>query len=82
MFIPLKLESVVSMMTYSPHRILRQFGYDQGALWIVEDTCINVWEVKSRFVGNGRNNTLASLLNLLAAWLVMACDHQWVHYTR
>lgn len=33
--LPLKLESGESMPSYSPHQILRQFGYNQRAVWIL-----------------------------------------------
>lgn len=37
-------------MSYSPERILRQFKFDQGALWIMGDTCVSIWEAESRFI--------------------------------
>lgn len=59
-FLPSKIESGESMMTYNPYQILWQFGFDQGVVWIVEGTCVNVWKSESLFLGDGRDNIMAS----------------------
>lgn len=40
--LPSKLERGETMVTYSHQCILRQFGYNQGTVWMVEGNCVNV----------------------------------------
>lgn len=51
---PLKSESGEGLTTYSPQRLLRQFGFDQVTVLVTGSTCIDVWEAESRYLGGGR----------------------------
>lgn len=54
-------------MSYKPQQILRQFALCQGAGWILDDSCMSVSEVDSRFIGTTETaSSLASFHFLLS----------------
>lgn len=57
-------ESGEVLTTYSPQRLLRQFGYDQGALLVLGSSYIGVWEAEARYVGVDRDALLGDFDSL------------------
>lgn len=39
--LPTKLDIEETVANYNPQRIMRQFGFDQGAVWIAGETCFS-----------------------------------------
>lgn len=62
--LPSRSESGEVLTTYSPQRLLCQFGYDQGAVLVLGSSCIGVWEVEARYVGAGRDALLGDFDSL------------------
>lgn len=62
--LPSKSQCGEALTTYSPQLLLRQFGFDQGAVLVLGNPCISVWEVESWYVGVGRD-TLLGDFNLI-----------------
>lgn len=58
--LPSKLAGSESVVSYSDQRVLRQFGFNQRAVWIVGDACFtSIREAKSQFMGDGRGKIFA-----------------------
>lgn len=47
------------LTSYSPQRLLRQFGLDQGAVVVLGESCLGVWDAEGRFTMSGRDMVLA-----------------------
>lgn len=56
--LPSRSESGEVLTTYSPQRLFRQFGYDQGAVLVLGSSCIGVWEAEAGYVGASRDALL------------------------
>lgn len=56
--LPLKSKSGEAMTIYSPQRLLRQFGFDQGTVLVLGSTCIDIWEAEYGYAGEGRDALL------------------------
>lgn len=57
--LPSITESGEVLTSYSPQRLLRQFGLDQGAVVPLGESCLGVWEAEGRFTSSGRDMVLA-----------------------
>lgn len=51
----LKTESREALTTYSPQRLLRQFGFIQGVVLVLGSPCVGVWEAEYRYTSTGRD---------------------------
>lgn len=60
--LPLKSENGETLMTCRLQRLLKHFGYGQGAACMTGGSCINVWDVESCYVGEGRDTLLGPFL--------------------
>lgn len=49
-----------TLVTYSPQRLIRQFGFGQGAVLVYVGTCIDVWDVESYYVGGVQDSLLGN----------------------
>lgn len=56
--LPLSTESGEALTSYSPQRLMRQFGLDQGAVVVLGESCLDVWEAEDRFTQSGRDALL------------------------
>lgn len=57
--LPSITESGEALTSYSPQRVMRQFGLDQGAMVVLGGSCLGVWEAEGRFIWSGRDTVLA-----------------------
>lgn len=73
---PSNLDMKESVTIYSPQRIPRQFGLDQGAVSITSDACFSsVWEFESGFINQGMDKILSELLRFIGqVWLEKGDD--------
>lgn len=65
-----RLESGDAMVAYSPQRVLRLFGFDQGVACATEASCINVRGAESRYMAGGRENLLGTFSSIFWPSLV------------
>lgn len=57
--LPSITESGEALTSYSPQRVMRQFGLDQGAVVVLGGSYRGVWEAEGRFTWSGRDSVLA-----------------------
>lgn len=62
--LPSRSEKGETMMTYSPQWLLRHFSYDQRAAWVIRESCLNVWDVESYYLGGGQDFLLGNFFSI------------------
>lgn len=59
--LPLNTENGEALSTYSPPRLMRQFGLDQGAVVVLGGFYISIWEAEGHYTNTRRDALLADL---------------------
>lgn len=57
--LPLNIENGEAITTYNPQRLMRQFGFGQGALVVLGESCLGIWEAEGRYTNTEREALLA-----------------------
>lgn len=70
-------------MTYNPQRLLRHCGFDQEAVWVSGENCIDVWDADSLLCGRASRLTAGELFLYFGfAWLRFSISKGTLHSMR